>query len=87
MNYRGKGIKWTEEEDKQVLNGEAPEGRTPSQVYNRRSKLKRNFSEVTRKLCYNLIWRLEYMRKMKLFKKNDKEFFLGISRTIQKDLL
>ena len=87
MNYRGKGIRWTEDEDRIVLNGGIPEGHTPSQVYNRRSKLKKNFGEVTRTMCRNLIWRLEYMTRMDLFKGNDKKFFYHISKLINKKLL
>ena len=75
MKYRGKGIKWTEAEDREVLEGKSPKGRTPSQVYNRRCKLKMQFSDVTRKLCNKLLWRLEYMMKMKLNKQNDRKFF------------
>lgn len=87
MKYRGKGIKWTEAEDRMVLEGNAPEGRSPSQVYNRRCKLKRNFSAVTMKVCRGLLWRLDYMKRMGLLKEDDKRFFYNVGSAIRKKML
>jgi hypothetical protein len=87
MKYRGKGINWTEAEDKAILEGKMPSGRVPSQVYNRRSKLKKNFGNVTRQLCRTLLWRLDYMARMGLFLDSDKKFFDGIVSAIKKKVL
>ena len=87
MKYRGKGINWTEAEDKAILDGKMPAGRIPSQVYNRRSKLKKNFGNVTRQLCRTLLWRLDYMAKMGLFLESDKNFFGNAAAAIKKKLL
>ena len=87
MKYRGKGINWTPEEDKAILDGKMPTGRVPSQVYNRRSKLKKNFGNVTRQLCRTLLWRLDYMAKMGLFLESDKNFFGNAATAIKKKLL
>ena len=87
MKYRGKGINWTPAEDKAILDGKMPPGRVPSQVYNRRSKLKKNFVKVTKQLCCTLLWRLDYMAKMGLFLEGDKKFFDGIVTAIKKKVL
>lgn len=87
MKYRGKGINWTEAEDKAILDGKMPPGRVPTQVYNRRSKLKKNFGNVTRQLCRTLLWRLDYMARMGLFLENDKKFFDGVVAAIKKKML
>lgn len=87
MKYRGKGINWTESEDKAILEGKMPPGRAPTQVYNRRSKLKKNFGNVTRQLCRTLLWRLDYMTKMGLFAESDKKFFYVVASRIKKKVL
>ena len=87
MKYRGKGINWTPAEDRAILDGKMPAGRIPSQVYNRRSKLKKNFGKVTKQLCRTLLWRLDYMTKMGLFLESDKKFFDGIVAAIKKKML
>lgn len=87
MKYRGKGINWTEAEDKAILDGKMPSGRVPSQVYNRRSKLKKNFGNVTRQLCRTLLWRLDYMARMGLFLESDKKFFDNFAGAIKKKVL
>lgn len=87
MKYRGKGIGWTESEDEQILNGEMPKGRTASQVYNRRSKLKLEFGVKTMSMCRNILWRLDYMRRMDLFKPDSRRFFKHFAESVQKRLL
>ena len=84
MKYRGKGINWTEAEDKAILDGKMPSGRVPTQVYNRRSKLKKNFGNVTRQLCRTLLWRLDYMARMGLFVESDGRFFEWVWRSIKR---
>lgn len=87
MKYRGKGINWTEAEDKAILDGKMPAGRVPTQVYNRRSKLKKNFGNVTRQLCRTLLWRLDYMARMGLFLESDKKFFDNFATAVKKKML
>lgn len=84
MKYRGKGIRWTESEDRMVLEGQSPEGRTPSQVRNRRSKLKLNFGHVTIALCGKLLKRVDYMSRMDLFKPQERKSLRTFADSIKK---
>lgn len=67
-NMRGKGIKWTVTEDKAILAGKHPKGRTADQVYNRRTNLlKGDYSRITFSHGRQFIERIEYMVKLGLF--------------------
>jgi hypothetical protein len=66
-NMRGKGIKWTIAEDKAILAGKHPKGRTADQVYNRRTNLlKGDYSRITFSHGRQFIERIEYMVKLGL---------------------
>lgn len=66
-NMRGKGIKWTIAEDKAILAGKHPKGRTADQVYNRRTNLlKGDYSRITISHGRQFIERIEYMVKLGL---------------------
>lgn len=84
MNYRGKGIRWTESEDQKVLAGLSPAGRTPAQVRNRRSNLKLNFDRVVVVICRKLIDRLEYMSRIGLLNIRERKFLKEFSNSIKK---
>lgn len=84
MNYRGKGIRWTESEDQKVLAGLSPAGRTPAQVRNRRSNLKLNFERVVVVICRKLIDRLEYMSRIGLLNTVEKKFLKEFANSIKK---
>lgn len=84
MNYRGKGIRWTESEDQKVLAGLSPAGRTPEQVRNRRSNLKLNFDRVVVVICRKLIDRLEYMSRIGLLNIRERKFLKEFSNSIKK---
>lgn len=67
-NMRGKGIKWTVAEDKAILAGKHPKGRTADQVYNRRTNLlKGDYRRITLSHGRQFIERIEYMAKLGLF--------------------
>lgn len=67
-NMRGKGIKWTVAEDKAILAGKHPKGRTADQVYNRRTNLlKGDYRRITLSHGRQFIERIEYMVKLGLF--------------------
>ena len=67
-NMRGKGIKWTVAEDKAILAGKHPKGRTADQVYNRRTNLlKGDYRRITLSHGRKFIKRIEYMVKLGLF--------------------
>lgn len=67
-NMRGKGIKWTVAEDKAILAGKHPKGRTADQVYNRRTNLlKGDYRRITISHGRQFIERIEYMVKLGLF--------------------
>lgn len=66
-NMRGKGIKWTVAEDKAILAGKHPKGRTADQVYNRRTNLlKGDYRRITLSHGRQFIERIEYMVKLGL---------------------
>ena len=66
-NMRGKGIKWTIAEDKAILAGKHPNGRTADQVYNRRTNLlKGDYKRITISHGRQFIERIEYMVKLGL---------------------
>lgn len=66
-NMRGKGIKWTVAEDKAILAGKHPKGRTADQVYNRRTNLlKGDYRRITFSHGRQFIERIEYMVKLGL---------------------
>lgn len=66
-NMRGKGIKWTVAEDKAILAGKHPKGRTADQVYNRRTNLlKGDYRRITLSHGRQFIERVEYMVKLGL---------------------
>ena len=66
-NMRGKGIKWTVAEDKAILAGKHPKGRTADQVYNRRTNLlKGDYKRITISHGRQFIERVEYMVKLGL---------------------
>lgn len=66
-NMRGKGIKWTVAEDKAILAGKHPKGRTADQVYNRRTNLlKGDYKRITISHGRQFIERIEYMVKLGL---------------------
>lgn len=66
-NMRGKGIKWTIAEDKAILAGKHPKGRTADQVYNRRTNLlKGDYRRITLSHGRQFIERIEYMVKLGL---------------------
>jgi hypothetical protein len=66
-NMRGKGIKWTIAEDKAILAGKHPKGRTADQVYNRRTNLlKGDYRRITLSHGSQFIERIEYMVKLGL---------------------
>ena len=66
-NMRGKGIKWTVAEDKAILVGKHPKGRTADQVYNRRTNLlKGDYRRITLSHGRQFIERIEYMVKLGL---------------------
>lgn len=70
-NMRGKGIKWTIAEDKAILAGKHPKGRTADQVYNRRTNLlKGDYRRITLSHGRQFIERIEYMVKLGLFTVN-----------------
>ena len=70
-NMRGKGIKWTVAEDKAILAGKHPNGRTADQVYNRRTNLlKGDYRRITISHGMQFIERIEYMVKLGLFTVN-----------------
>lgn len=70
-NMRGKGIKWTVAEDKAILAGKHPKGRTADQVYNRRTNLlKGDYRRITISHGMQFIERIEYMVKLGLFTVN-----------------
>lgn len=70
-NMRGKGIKWTVAEDKAILVGKHPKGRTSDQVYNRRTNLlKGDYRRITLSHGMKFIERIEYMVKLGLFTVN-----------------
>lgn len=70
-NMRGKGIKWTVAEDKAILAGKHPKGRTADQVYNRRTNLlKGDYRRITISHGRQFIERVEYMVKLGLFTVN-----------------
>lgn len=70
-NMRGKGIKWTVAEDKAILAGKHPKGRTADQVYNRRTNLlKGDYRRITISHGMQFIERIEYMVKLGLFTAN-----------------
>ena len=67
-NMRGKGIKWTVADDKAILAGKHPKGRTADQVYNRRTNLlKGDYKRITISHGRQFIERVEYMVKLGLF--------------------
>lgn len=67
-NMRGKGIKWTIAEDRAILAGKHLNGRTPDQVYNRRTNLlKGDYRRITISHGRQFIERIEYMVKLGLF--------------------
>ena len=67
-NMRGKGIKWTVAEDKAILAGKHPKGRTADQVYNRRTNLlKGDYRRITLSHGRQFIERIEYMARLGLF--------------------
>lgn len=67
-NMRGKGIKWTVADDKAILAGKHPKGRTADQVYNRRTNLlKGDYRRITVSHGRQFIERVEYMVKLGLF--------------------
>lgn len=66
-NMRGKGIKWTVADDKAILAGKHPKGRTADQVYNRRTNLlKGDYRRITLSHGKQFIERVEYMVKLGL---------------------
>ena len=66
-NMRGKGIKWTVADDKAILAGKHPKGRTADQVYNRRTNLlKGDYKRITISHGRQFIERVEYMVKLGL---------------------
>ena len=66
-NMRGKGIKWTIAEDRAILAGKHLKGRTPDQVYNRRTNLlKGDYRRITLSHGKQFIERIEYMVKLGL---------------------
>ena len=66
-NMRGKGIKWTVAEDKAILAGKHPKGRTADQVYNRRTNLlKGDYRRITLSHGRQFIERIEYIVKLGL---------------------
>ena len=66
-NMRGKGIKWTVADDKAILAGKHPKGRTADQVYNRRTNLlKGDYRRITFSHGRQFIERIEYMVKLGL---------------------
>ena len=70
-NMRGKGIKWTVADDKAILAGKHPKGRTADQVYNRRTNLlKGDYRRITISHGKQFIERVEYMVKLGLFTVN-----------------
>lgn len=70
-NMRGKGIKWTVADDKAILAGKHPKGRTADQVYNRRTNLlKGDYRRITISHGRQFIERVEYMVKLGLFDVN-----------------
>ena len=70
-NMRGKGIKWTVADDKAILAGKHPKGRTADQVYNRRTNLlKGDYKRITISHGKQFIERVEYMVKLGLFTVN-----------------
>lgn len=70
-NMRGEGIKWTVAEDKAILAGKHPKGRTADQVYNRRTNLlKGDYRRITISHGMQFIERIEYMVKLGLFTAN-----------------
>lgn len=70
-NMRGKGIKWTVAEDKAILAGKHPKGRTADQVYNRRTNLlKGDYRRITLSHGRQFIERIEYMVKLGLLTVN-----------------
>jgi hypothetical protein len=76
-NMRGKGIKWTITEDKAILAGKHPKGRTADQVYNRRTNLlKGDYSRITFSHGRQFIERIEYMVKLGLFTVNAADIVL-----------
>lgn len=78
-NMRGKGIKWTIAEDKAILAGKHPKGRTADQVYNRRTNLlKGDYRRITVSHGRQFIERIEYMVKLGLFTVNDVDIVLMI---------
>lgn len=67
-SMRGKGIKWTIAEDRAILAGKHLKGRTPDQVYNRRTNLlKGDYRRITLSHGRQFIERVEYMVKLGLF--------------------
>ena len=64
MTIRGKGFKWTEEEDQALLSGKPVEGKTAQQSADRRYKLRRFYGAVTARLAEKLSKRLVVLYQM-----------------------